>query len=51
MALHVVFEDKAAKAKYLSSERHKQFGDEDRDLFAGSRIVDSFRRPSAKSGR
>jgi hypothetical protein len=50
VALHAGFEDKAAKAKYLSNERHQQYGDEDRDLFAGVRVFDSFRRPSAEFG-
>ena len=49
--IHVVFEDKAAKAKYLSNERHKPYGDEERDLFAGVLGFDPFRRPSAKFGR
>lgn len=51
VALHVVFENKAAKAKYLASERHKQFVDENRESFAGVRVFDSFLKPSAKAGK
>jgi hypothetical protein len=50
VALHVVFENKAAKAKYLASERHKQFVDENLKSFAGVRVFDSFLKPSAKAG-
>ena len=49
VALHVVFENKAAKAKYLASERHKQFVDENRESFAGVRVFDSFLKLSGKS--
>ena len=48
VALHVVFENKAAKAKYLASERHKQFVDENRESFAGVRVFDSFLKPTGK---
>jgi hypothetical protein len=51
VALHVVFANKAAKARYLASERHKQFVDENRESFAGVRVFDSFLKPSAKSGK
>jgi hypothetical protein len=51
VALHVVFESKAAKAKYLASERHKQFVDENRESFAGVRVFDSFLRPSGAAGK
>ena len=51
VALHVVFENKAAKAKYLASERHKQFVDENRESFAGVRVFDSFLKPAAKPGK
>jgi Stress responsive A/B Barrel Domain len=51
VALHVVFENKAAKAKYLASERHKQFVDENRESFAGVRVFDSFLKPSATGGK
>lgn len=46
VALHVVFENKAAKARYLASERHKKFVDENLSSFAGVRVFDSFLRPS-----
>jgi Stress responsive A/B Barrel Domain len=51
VALHAVFENKAAKARYLESERHKQFVDENRESFAGVRVFDSFLRPSVKVGK
>ena len=51
VALHVVFENKAAKAKYLASERHKQFVDENRESFAGVRVFDSFLKPSVSVGK
>ncbi len=51
VALHVVFENKAAKAKYLVSERHKQFVDENRESFAGVRVFDSFLKPARKPGK
>ena len=49
VALHVVFENKAAKARYLASERHKRFVDENRESFAGVRVFDSFLSPPAKA--
>ena len=49
VALHVVFENKAAKAKYLVSERHKTFVDENRAEFAGVRVFDSFLEPAKAS--
>jgi hypothetical protein len=51
VALHVVFENKAAKAKYLASERHKQFVDENRESFAGVRVFDSFLKPSGSAAK
>ena len=51
VALHVVFENKAAKAKYLASERHKQFVDENRESFAGVRVFDSFLKSSGKAAK
>ena len=51
VALHVVFENKAAKARYLASERHKLFVDENRESFAGVRVFDSFLSPPAKAGK
>ena len=51
VALHVVFENKAAKARYLASERHKLFVDENRESFAGVRVFDSFLSPPTKAGK
>ncbi|MHB1557659.1 MAG: Dabb family protein [Isosphaeraceae bacterium] len=51
IALHVVFENKAAKAKYLKSERHQKFVDENRASFANVRVFDSFLVPSEKGGK
>jgi hypothetical protein len=51
VALHVVFENKAAKARYLKSERHDQFVAENREKFAGVRVFDSFLKPSATAGK
>jgi hypothetical protein len=51
VALHVVFENKAAKARYLASERHKKFVDENRESFAGVRVFDSFLRQSASAAK
>ena len=48
VALHVVFEDKAAKAKYLVNPRHKAFVDEFRPEFAKVRVFDSYLEPSKK---
>ena len=42
VALHVVFESKDGKAKYLESERHKQFVEENGSKFAGVRVFDSY---------
>jgi Stress responsive A/B Barrel Domain len=50
VALHVVFENKAAKARYLASDRHKKFVDENRESFTGVRVFDSFLKPPAKAG-
>lgn len=50
VALHVVFENKAAKARYLASERHKKFVEENRESFANVRVFDSFLEPS-KGGK
>jgi Stress responsive A/B Barrel Domain len=51
VALHVVFDNKAAKAKYLASERHKTFVDENRESFAGVRVFDSFLKAPSKPGK
>jgi hypothetical protein len=42
VALHVVFEDKAALAEYLKSERHDKFVAENKDGFAKVRVFDSY---------
>ncbi len=42
VALHVVFEDKAALAEYLKSERHDKFVAENKDKFAKVRVFDSY---------
>ncbi len=42
VALHVVFENKAGKAKYLKSERHDAFVAENRALFSNVKVFDSF---------
>jgi Stress responsive A/B Barrel Domain len=49
VALHVVFENKQSKAKYLESDRHKKFVDENRPSFAGVRVFDSFLKNSSTS--
>jgi hypothetical protein len=41
VALHVVFENKAALAEYLKSERHDKFVAENKDGFAKVRVFDS----------
>jgi hypothetical protein len=51
VALHLVFENKHAKAKYLESERHKKFVDENRQSFAGVRVFDSFLRGSSTAAK
>lgn len=48
VALHVVFEDKAAKGKYLVNPRHKAFVDEFKPIFAKVRVFDSYLEPSRK---
>jgi hypothetical protein len=42
VALHVVFASKDAKAKYLESQRHSQFVEENRPLFGKVRVFDSY---------
>jgi hypothetical protein len=42
VALHVVFANKQAKAKYLESKRHHQFVEENRALFEKVRVFDSY---------
>lgn len=48
VALHVVFEGKAAKAKYLDHPRHKSFVDDNKDDFAKVRVFDSYLAPRAR---
>lgn len=45
VALHVVFEDKAAKAKYLAHPDHDKFVAENKDSFAKVRVFDSYLAP------
>ena len=40
--LLIVFEDKAAEAKYIASPRHKRFVAENRDAFGKVRVFDSY---------
>ena len=42
VALHVVFANKAGKAKYLKSPRHDAFVAENREHFANVKVFDSF---------
>ena len=42
MALHVVFDDKAALGEYLKSERHDQFVAQIKDKVAKVRVFDSY---------
>ena len=42
VAMHVVFEDKAALAEYLKSERHNQFVAAIKDKIAKVRVFDSY---------
>jgi Stress responsive A/B Barrel Domain len=46
VALHVVFENKEAKAKYLKSPRHDNFVAENKEKFAKVRVFDSYLVPS-----
>jgi hypothetical protein len=46
VALHVVFQNKAAKAKYLEHPRHKRFVEENREQFAKVRVFDSYVTPA-----
>ena len=48
VALHVVFQDKAAKEKYLVNPRHKAFVEEFRASFAKVRVFDSYLEPEKK---
>lgn len=42
VALHLVFQDKAAEAKYLKDPRHTRFVDENKALFEKVRVFDSY---------
>lgn len=42
IALHVVFKDKEAEAKYLKSERHTKFVSENKDVWSKVRVFDSY---------
>jgi hypothetical protein len=46
VALHVVFENKEAKAKYLKSPRHDSFVADNKEKFAKVRVFDSYLVPS-----
>ena len=46
VALHLVFTDKAAEARYLKHPRHTQFVEENRASFAKARVFDSYLTPS-----
>lgn len=48
VALHLVLKNKDAKLKYLASERHKQFLDENKEKFSGARVFDSYLVSSAQ---
>jgi hypothetical protein len=45
VALHIVFENKAAHDTYNDSETHKQFVAENKDSFKKVRVFDSFLSP------
>ncbi|MFO0907094.1 MAG: Dabb family protein [Isosphaeraceae bacterium] len=42
VALHVVFEDKAAEARYLVDPKHVKFVEENKESFAKVRVFDSY---------
>jgi hypothetical protein len=48
VALHVVFEDKAARDKYLEHPRHTQFVQENKEHFAKVRVFDSYLSAKAR---
>lgn len=48
VALHLVLKNKDAKLKYLVSERHTQFLNENKDKFSGARVFDSYLAPAAQ---
>ncbi len=42
VALHLVLENKEAKERYLTSERHKSFVEENKPFFGQVRVFDSY---------
>src|SRR5579871_3457005 len=46
VALHLVFENKAAKANYLEHPNHHKFVDENKASFAQVRVFDSYLAPA-----
>ena len=48
VALHVVFENKAANATYQKSKRHVEFVEENKAKFAKVRVFDSYLAPEEK---
>lgn len=48
VALHLVFEDKAAGASYQKSDRHTKFVEENKAHFAKVRVFDSYLQPEVK---
>ncbi|MDX2037663.1 MAG: Dabb family protein [Isosphaeraceae bacterium] len=42
VSLHLIFENKAAEAKYLKAERHTKFVEENRANFAKVRVFDTY---------
>ncbi len=48
VALHVVFEDKAARDKYLEHPRHKEFVEDNKAHFAKVRVFDSYLSAKAR---
>lgn len=42
VSLHLIFENKAAEAKYLKAPRHVKFVEENKDNFAGVRVFDTY---------
>ena len=48
VALHIVFKDKASLQKYLPHPDHVKFVEENRDLWKGVKVYDSYVDPSRK---
>lgn len=48
VALHIVFENKEANAEYQKSKRHVEFVQENKALFAGVKVFDSYLAPDTK---